>query len=88
MTTSGYQPEESRLASCTHTASKKKKKKELALGVGTLDSGLWLESGDRLGRGSSSHMSKCKYLRHKIWCHLKEMPGGLQDLCLISGEIC
>ena len=72
------------LTSCTHTASEK----ELALGVGL---GLWLGSRDRVGEGwgdSCSHISKCEYLWCKIWCHLQEMPGGLQDLCLISGRIC
>ena len=65
------------LTSCTHTASEK----ELALGVGL---GLWLGSRDRVGEGwgdSCSHISKCEYLWCKIWCHLQEMPGGLQDLC-------
>ena len=73
--------EDSRLASCTHTAS------GIWAGFGC---GSWTLVGvwGQTGKGSSSCISKCEYLWHKNWCHLQEMPGFLQDFYLTDGEIC
>lgn len=75
MTSSEYQPKESRLASCTHTTSEKR----AGFGYGDLDSaGVWGQTGKGAPVATSANVNTCMPVN---------LGGAIRRKCQVASKI-